>query len=65
MGQASRTEGVGMEFPEREADCTGQRPAWYPFQINVCDDDAPDPVPLTAREMSIGDAKPIPWWPFD
>jgi len=61
--QAPRTEGVGLAVPPRKADCTGRRPSTYPWQIQVdaCDHDGPDPVPLTARERSIGDPQPIPW----
>ena len=57
---------VDIKFPERKSDATGQRPSWFPFGINsVADDnDAADPIPLTKRERSIGEAKPIPWWPF-
>ena len=63
---APRNEGIGLTIPERKADCTGRRPEWFPFQIQVdaCEGDAPDPVPITAREQSIGAAQPIPWWPF-
>ena len=55
-----------IKFPERESDATGKRPAWFPFQINSAadDNDAADPIPLTDREKSIGEAKPILWWPF-
>lgn len=64
---ARRSEGVGFVWPVREADCTGQRPAWVPFQIETaaCENDGPDPVDLTARELSMGEAQPIPWWPYD
>lgn len=61
--QASKSEGVGIVFPERKSDCSGQRPSWYSFQISVCDDDGPDPVGLTEREQSIPPAQPIPWGP--
>lgn len=57
----NRDEGIGLDIPERKSDCSGRRPSWYPFQINVCDEDAPDPVPLTDRHLSVGPAKPIPW----
>ena len=52
--------------PEREADATGRRPSWFPFQIqsSADDKDSADPIPMTDREKSIGTAKPIPWWPF-
>jgi hypothetical protein len=51
--QAPADAGVGLEIPEREADCSGVRPSWYPFQINVCDVDAPDPAPLSGRQLHI------------
>lgn len=45
---------AGVPIPPRESDCSGGRPAWYPFQANVCDWES-DPVDrdLTARERSI------------
>lgn len=45
--------GIGLVFPSREADCTGLRPAWYPFQVNVCDWEF-DPIDrdLTWRERT-------------
>lgn len=57
---------VDIKFPERKSDATGKHPSWFPFGINVPADDADsaDPIPLTSREKSIGEAKPIPWWPF-
>lgn len=62
--QAHKSEGVGLAFPTREADCSGRRPSWYPFQINVCDEDAPteDPLP-TERHRTLPAAKAIPWSP--
>lgn len=60
---ALATEGVGMTFPERRSDPSGKRPSWYPFQVNVGDEDAPDPIPLTPRQKSIGPPRPIPWRP--
>lgn len=61
--QAPASEGVGMEFPERQADCGG-RPSWYPFQVNVCDVDDPelDPLP-TDRHRELPEAQAIPWSP--
>lgn len=57
--QAPRSAGIGLHIPERKADCSGVRPSWYPFQINVCDCcDAPDPEPLTDREMRLPPAPP-------
>ena len=50
--QSART--VGQVFPPRESDCTGLHPSWRPFQLNVCDDDPPDPPALTARQRTIG-----------
>ena len=51
-------EGAGFRFPPRQADCCGVRPSWYPFAINVCDwvCDAPDPLPFTARHLTVPDA---------
>lgn len=45
--------GVGLRIPERESDCSGVRPSWYPFQVNVCDAelDPADPD-LTGRQRS-------------
>lgn len=53
--QAPKTAGIGLDIPPRESDCSGMRPAWYPFQFNVCDWEF-DPVDpdLTPRMMSIG-----------
>ncbi len=50
--QSART--VGVQIPPRLGDCTGRRPSWHPFQVNVCDDDLPDPPALTARQRTIG-----------
>jgi len=56
--------GVGLEIPPREADCSGRRPSWFPFQVNVCDcDDDPDPTPLSERAMRI--PPPSSSLPFD
>lgn len=61
--QARRSEGVGMEFPDRKADCSGRRPSWFPFQINVCDEDAPDPDMFpTERHLRLPDAPGPPDW---
>lgn len=63
MPQEPADRGVGLEIPDRESDCTGKRPSWYPFQINVCDDDAEDFDPLpTERHRTIPDAPPAPSW---
>lgn len=45
--------GVGLTIPDRKSDCSGTRPAWYPFQVNVCDAefDPADPD-LTPRQMT-------------
>jgi hypothetical protein len=51
--QLPRSAGIGLRIPERQSDCSGVRPSWYPFQMNVCDQDAPDPVPLTDRQMNV------------
>lgn len=62
--QAPARAGIGLAIPPREADCSGQRPSWYPFQINVCDcDDAPDPEPLSERQMHVppAPAEPLPY----
>lgn len=50
--------GVGLSLPGRASDCTGRHPSWYPFAVNVCDLDDPDPAPLTARELSAGFGTP-------
>lgn len=53
--------GVGLVIPERRSDCTGQRPSWYPFQIQVdlCEGDSPDPPELSDRHFR------IPGWDYD
>jgi len=51
--QAPASAGIGLHIPERKSDCSGVRPSWYPFQVNVCDQDAPDPEPLTPREKRV------------
>jgi hypothetical protein len=53
VSSVPRAAGIGLVIPPREADCTGLRPSWYPFQINVCDWEF-DPVdpPLTRRQMT-------------
>lgn len=51
--QSPASAGIGLDIPERRADCSGVRPSWYPFQMNVCDVDAPDPEPLTYRHMHV------------
>lgn len=63
---APADEGVGMEFPAREADYTGERPSWYPFQVNVGDhvEDVDPPEPFTPRMMTLGPPAPIPWEPI-
>lgn len=49
--QSART--VGLELPVRMSDCTGLRPSWWPFVVNTCDQDTPDPEPLTARMLEV------------
>ena len=51
--QSSR--GVGLRLPLREADCSGVRPSWSPFAVNVCDEaeDWPDPVPFVGRQLRV------------
>ena len=45
--------GIGLDIPERQSDCTGARPSWYPFQANVCDGELdPEDRDLTPREMT-------------
>lgn len=65
--QLPRWAGIGLEIPPREADCSGVRPSWYPFQVNVCDcDDDPDPEPYTGRQLTIPPASTVlPWPPGD
>lgn len=45
--------GIGLVLPVRMSDCSGARPSWWPFENNVCNVDAAEPVALTARERSI------------
>lgn len=61
--QSPRRAGVGLEIPERKADCSGVRPSWYPFVVNVCDVDAPDPEPYSGRQLTLPPPQPIPWNP--
>jgi hypothetical protein len=57
--QSPRRAGVGLEIPPRQADCSGVRPSWFPFQVNVCDcDDAPDPEPYSGRQLRLPVAPP-------
>lgn len=64
--QAPKGAGIGLRIPEREADCTGQRPSWYPFQVNVCDcDDVPDPQPFTSRMLRLPPPSSTPYPPGD
>ncbi len=53
--QAPRGAGVGLTIPERKSDCSGVRPSWFPFAVNVCDwaEDQPDPAPLSARHLHV------------
>lgn len=61
--QAPADEGAGIAFPRRLSDCTGKRPSWYPFQINVCDQDEPDIDPLpTDRHRELPPAPTLPDW---
>lgn len=62
--QAPKDAGIGLEIPPREADCSGVRPSWYPFQVNVCDcDDAPDPELYSGRQLTLPPAPspPVPY----
>lgn len=44
---------VGLAFPERRADCTGQHPSWYPFAVNVCDGEQdPADLDLKGRQLT-------------
>lgn len=53
--------GIGLVIPPREADCSGVRPPWYPFQRNVCDwEFDPEDPDLTPRMMSAGVAPVAP-----
>jgi hypothetical protein len=58
-------EGAGIAMPKRESDCSGQRPSWFPFGVNVeaCDLDNADPVPFFPRELALPVARAIPWSP--
>jgi hypothetical protein len=52
--QAPRWAGVGLDIPERKADCSGVRPSWFPFAVNVCECcDTPDPEPLSGRQLTV------------
>jgi len=51
--QVPRSAGIGLDIPERKSDCSGVRPSWYPFQMNVCDIDAPDEEPFTYRQLHV------------
>lgn len=56
-------------IPERESDCSGERPSWYPFQIEVaaCDEDeATVTFPEDSRNLSLPSTFTSPsWWPYD
>lgn len=50
---APRSAGVGLRIPPRMSDCSGARPSWYPFQMNVCDAELdPEDRDLTGRERT-------------
>lgn len=51
--QTPRWAGIGLRFPPRQSDCSGERPSWYPFQVNVCDVDGPDSPPWTDRMFQL------------
>lgn len=51
--EVQSARGAGYLIPPRVADCSGRRPSWYPFQINVCDRDDPDPTPLSGRQLTL------------
>jgi len=60
--QAPKSAGIGLDIPERQADCSGVRPSWYPFQVNVCDcDDLPDPEPYTGRQLTVPPSTSTPY----
>jgi hypothetical protein len=62
--QSPRSAGVGLDIPERRADCSGVRPSWFPFQVNVCDcGDAPDPDPYSGRDLSLPAPSSVFPWP--
>ena len=67
--QAPSRAGIGLCIPPRLADCSGERPSWYPFQVNVCDVDAEDygyrspPYDWTARHGSL--PPPVPTPPYE
>lgn len=46
-------EGVGLYIPPRQSDCTGLHPSWRPIVLNVCDQDDPDPLPLSGRQLEV------------
>jgi hypothetical protein len=51
--QAPLHRGIGLYFKPRRSDCSGVRPSWYPFAVNVCDCDGPAPLPWTERMLSV------------
>ena len=59
MRSRRNKRGAGYDLPERDSDCTGTRPAWYPFQIEVeaCNEDE---APLEFPENARGTAIPTP-----
>jgi hypothetical protein len=65
--QAPKGAGVGLRIPPRESDCSGVRPSWWPFQINVCDhcDDAPDPIAYSGRHLRLPPASSTPYPTLD
>jgi hypothetical protein len=64
---APASEGIGLEIPPREADCSQVRPSWYPFQMNVCDsvEDVDPPEPFSGRQLTLPEPPaPIPFEPI-
>lgn len=62
--QAPRWAGIGLLIPIRCADCSGDRPSWYPFQVNVCDcDDDPCPHPYEGRHLTVPPPATVLPWP--
>jgi hypothetical protein len=54
---APQSASAGIPIPPRRSDCSGVRPSWFPFQINVCDEYEDDPdfgIELGPRHMTIG-----------
>lgn len=62
--QMPRRAGIGLAIAPREADCSGVRPSWFAFQVNVCDcDDDLDPEPYAGRQLTVPPPTTVLPWP--